>query len=905
MPEALIRTKLHLPFTRQGLVSRPQLKKRIRQGVRGPLTLIAAPAGFGKTTLAASYASESEMPLAWLSLDKDDNQIERFLNYLVAALQAVAPTIGSEAAMLLSAVGRPPLDAIMTSLINDLDANAGEIALVLDDYQFISSQAVHERVAFLLQHCPATFHLVIVTRSDPPLPLARLRARGQIVELRAADLRFTKTEAAQFLNDVIGLGLDSESIAALDVRTEGWIAGLQMAAVSLRDRRDIPGFIAGFTGSNRFILDYLMEEVLARQPQTIQHFLLYTSILNRLTAPLCDFILAIDDLPEPDDEGWSDSQFASNNPSASVLESLERANLFLVPLDDERIWYRYHHLFADMLRARLYQAQPDIVPLLHIQAAAWLEGEGLLPEAIQHLFAANEHGQAADLMERYGPAFLVQGDPSVLNMADSLQQEILLKQPKLALYLTWLLIVQGRIPKVLQILNGLMQQFAGAGSDSGQRWMQAVISTALAFLAPQSNEDALDLLPDYQILEEIPPEEPVLRNAADFLLGMTLGRCGKLDDALKVSLDSVRREKNSNGTQPIPTLAPLLTRLYLIQGRLHETASLCREFLDPLRERDMRFVNTAGSMKIDFGEVLYEWNRLQEAEQHIREGLRANEPWQNIMTDGFGLAALTRVLQAKGDCAGALQVVDRFETRLQGQSQPREFFEDLRTLRVRLQLASGDLENAAQWANRVVMNEDYRHYGEHFRLTLGQIYLAQGRFADVQQLLSGTRPPIAASSQISRQLETNLLLAAAVAGQGRPQEALSLIASSLATAEPEGYIRVFLNLGQPVRDLLAAYLRSGAPDHEQFAQTILDAFSHLPQVTTVDSGMDYLVESLSERELEVLQLISLGRTNKEIASQLYIAPGTVKAHTASIYRKLEVANRTEAVAHARQLGILP
>jgi LuxR family maltose regulon positive regulatory protein len=905
MPEALIHTKLHPPFTRQVLVARPQLKKRIQLGVRGPLTLIAAPAGFGKTTLAASYAAESEVPLAWLSLDKDDNQIERFLKYLVAALQAVDPTIGCEAAVLLSAVGRPPVEAIMTSIINDLDANAGEIALVLNDYQFISSQAVHERVAFLLDHCPATFHLVIVTRSDPPLPLARLRARGQVVEIRAADLRFTETEAAQFLNDVIGLGLDAESVAALDVRTEGWIAGLQMAAITLRDRRDIPGFIAGFTGSNRFILDYLMEEVLARQPQTIQHFLLYTSILNRLTAPLCDFILAIDDIPEPDEEGWSDSQFASKNPSASVLEFLERANLFLVPLDDERIWYRYHHLFADMLRARLHQAQPDILPLLHIQAAAWLEEEGLLPEAIQHLFAANEHSQAAGLMERYGPAFLIQRDPSVLNMADSLQQEILLTRPKLALYLTWLLIVQGRIPRALQLLNGLAKQLAGTGSDSGQRWMQTIVLSALAFLAPQSGKSALDLLPDYRLLDEIPPDEPVLRNAADFLLGMALGRRGKLDDALKVSLESVRREKNSNRMQPIPTLAPLLTRLYLIQGRLHEAASLCRQFLDPFQERDFRFVNTAGSMKIDLGEVLYEWNHLEEAERHIREGLQANEPWQNIMTDGFGLAALTRVLQAKGDYAGAMQVVDRFESRLQEQSQPREFFEDLHTLRVRVQLASGDLENPTQWASQVVMREDFKRYGELYRLTLGQIWLAQGRFANVEQLLAGTTPSIAASSQTSRQLESNLLLAAAIAGQGRQHEALSLFELSLATAEPEGYIRIFLNLGQPVRDLFAAYLRSGAPDHEQFARTIMDAFSHLPQVTTVNSRTDFLVESLTERELEVLQLISLGRTNKEIAGQLYIAPGTVKAHTASIYRKLDVANRTEAVAHARQLGILP
>ncbi len=361
MPETLLRTKLHPPFTRLGLVSRPRLIKQITQGLGGPLTLIAAPAGFGKTTLLASSVLDSDILVAWLSLDAGDNQLERFLSYLVAALREVDHTVGNEAAQLLAAVSQAPLDAILTSLINDLDAADEEIVLVLDDYQFIVNQAVHDGVAFLLEHCPKGFHLVIATRSDPPLPVARLRARGQAVELRADHLRFTRPEAAHFLNDVMDLRLDAESVAALEERTEGWIAGLQMAAISMRDRKHIHEFIEGFSGTNRFILDYLMEEVLDSLPPQIQDFLLYTSILNRLTAPLCDSILTIYEVPELEYERRPDSASLSSGQSASILDYLERANLFLMPLDDERIWYRYHHLFADLLRARLHQAQPALV----------------------------------------------------------------------------------------------------------------------------------------------------------------------------------------------------------------------------------------------------------------------------------------------------------------------------------------------------------------------------------------------------------------------------------------------------------------------------------------------------------------------------------------------------------------
>ena len=907
--DSLIRTKLRLPFTRPGLISRPRLQEQITQGLCGPLTLITAPAGFGKTTLVASCVAGCGMPVAWLSLDKNDNQAGRFLQYLVAALQTADNRIGSEAAQLIAGIQQAPPEAVLTSLINDLDSANTEMVLVLDDYQLISSQAVHDEVAFLLEHRPGAFHLVIATRSDPPLPLARLRARGLMVELRTADLRFTEPEAAQFLNDVMGLRLDAGSVAVLEERTEGWVSGLQMAALSMRDRKDVIAFIEGFSGTNRYILDYLLEEILASQPPEIQHFLLYTSILERLAAPLCDAILANDERPEPSDvDGEAHSVSLSLHPSASVLEYLERENLFLMSLDDERIWFRYHHLFADLLRARLYQAQPDLVPILHIRASTWLEQKGFVSEAIEHLFAAHEISQAADLIERYGPARWVERDPSVIQMADNLPPGMLIARPKIGIYQAWYLIVQGRIDKAFPLLSDMARQPIGA-ANSGQQWIETIVRLALVFLTPPASTPGIDPLPDPQVLEEIPADEVILRDVADILYGMTLERRGEIDRAAEYSLKCLQKMKTPIGALrheivAVPSLVPFLATIYLFQGRLHAAASLCREFLDPIKEKGI-LISSAGNMDVILGNVLYERNFLEEAEKYIRDGLQANEPWGNIMTDAFGLLALTHVLLARGDNARALQIVEKFETRIQGKFRPVEFSEDFRTLRVRVQLASGDLQSASFWADQIHLSEDYHLHQEYYRVTLARIRLAQGRFADVEEMLAGKPTLNLSGNRITRQIESNLLLAAAIAGQNRSPEALTLIESCLGLAEPEGYIQVFLDVGEPARELLTAYLKSDAPGHKLFAQKVLDAFSPLRGASSPGPQQDELIEPLSGRELEVLHLMALGRTNQEIGQQLVVARGTVKAHAASIFRKLDVTNRTEAVIRAQQLGILP
>lgn len=891
----IIRTKLRPPVTRRELVPRPRLLEQIACGLRGPLTLITAPAGFGKTTLVASTLSRCGLPVAWLSLDKNDNQAGRFLSYLIAALQTADDRIGAEAAQLMAGMRQATADAVLTSLINDLDTANLEIILVLDDYQLINSRDVHETVEFILEHCPKMFHLVIATRSDPPLPLSRLRARAQIVELRAADLRFNSSEAGQFLNEVMGLQLDPAAVTALEDRTEGWIAGLQMAAISIRDREDVLNFIDGFSGTNRYILDYLLEEVLSQQRPETQRFLLYTSILERLTAPLCDAVL----------RNCEASEIERDNGPSSIqqLDTLERENLFLVALDDDRIWFRYHHLFSDLLKARLQQSHPNLVPQLHIQAAAWLEQNGLIPEAIQQLVAAEDIDQAADLIERFGTGRWLESDLSVIQMAECLPYDQLLCHPKIGISLAWLLINQGLIGKALPLLKDLESSLSNGTGNSQQAWVLTIVRLALAFLGQRLPSIDMGPLPGDQEMDEIPAEEVVLRDAADVLYGMALARRGEWVHAIEFSEKRIHQQVLLYGNLTFPSLVPFLATMLLFQGRLHAASSLSRDYLIPIQSKGIR-ISSAGNLDVVLGNVLYEWNQLEDAEMHIREGLRANEPWGNIMTNGFGLLALTHVLIAREDYEGAQTCAEKLIDILQRQSTPVEFYEPLQTLKVTVQLARGDLKTVAEWADTVQRTDDYRLHPELYCFTLARIYLALGKFAEAEKILAGNPSPNGAGNQLSRNLEYMLMQAISMAGMQRLQQRLELVEQCLAMAKHEGYIRVFLNYGKSVRDLLAAYCRSEAPKHLLFANKILTAAASASRANAVNDQMSGMLEPLTERELEVLQYLADGKTNQQIADQLIVARGTIKAHAASIFRKLDAANRTEAVTRARQLGIL-
>ena len=907
--DLLIRTKLRLPFTRTELVDRPRLQEQIAQGLRGPLTLITAPAGFGKTTLVASCVAGRGIPVAWLSLDKNDNQAGRFLNYLVAALQEADHTIGNEAAQLAAAQQAPP-ETILTSLINDLDTTGREIALVLDDYQFINSQAVHEEVAFLLEHCPHTLHMLIATRSDPPLPLARLRARGQMVELRAADLGFTEPEAAQFLNDIMGLGLDAGSVTALEERTEGWIAGLQLAALSMRDRENVRGFIEGFSGTNRYILDYLLEEVLASQPLEIQRFLLCTSILERLTAPLCDAVLV-------DDEGFEGQ-------SASILEYLERANLFLAPLDDERSWYRYHHLFADLLRTQLQQSHEDQgVARYHLRAATWHEQNDLILEAIHHASMAADDEMVEQLIKRHYLEMMNRGEMSwVRSWVGSLSKETVYRRPWLCLYealnRSWF----GQLEEANVLLDEADKRIRAEDSAPDAQSMlgyHAYVKSRITAMQGDTRR-AIDLC--LTARENVPADKLDLQIDFSITLGYEYFLVGDFINANKILNETIRSGYTAKAINNPVAAYCLLARSQIYQGRLHEADDLLHKAAQLIYEAGGQYLGATGLVEVETAALLCEWNDVDAALVRLKRGLDYLPWWGKADDSCLATITLARIELARGNPAEAAGAIAKAARLVQIYGVFSEARSVVEAAQVKLWLAQGDWPAVDRWAaaldKRFSSRDPFRYEDELARITQARVVLARNKPDEAIRLLSRLQESAQVGGRAGRLIEIILLKALARQAAGDTRQALADLTASLTLAEPEGYVRVFLDEGPPMQRLLAKALSHvDAGSLRGYASRLLsqfDAAQHgvmaapekgSPAADRAASSGQALIEPLSQRELEVLQLIALGRTNQEIAQQLIVAPGTVKAHTASIYRKLDVANRTEAVARARQLGILP
>ncbi len=910
--DPLILTKLHPPHTRPGLVPRPRLLERLVQGLRGPLTLITAPAGFGKTTLAASLIASLDMPVAWLSLDKNDNQSVRFLNYVVAALQQADQNIGKEAAQLMAGMEHAPAEALLTSLINDLDAMDGEIALVLDDYQFINSQAVHEEVAFLLEHCPGRFHLLIATRSDPPLPLARLRACGQMLELRAVDLGFTESEAAQFLNDVMGLALDPDLIAVLEERTEGWIAGLQMAALSMRGRDDVDGFIRAFAGTNRFIMDFMLEEVLAREPLDVQVFLQQTSILGRLSGPLCEAL--------------------TGNPGAQeMLERLEKRNVFVVSLDEDRQWYRYHHLFADLLQARLLQSGSEPVERLFSRAARWCEQAGQINDAVEYAFAAYNYGHAADLVVQHWQTLINKGEiENIYLWLNALPDELVRENAPLSDTYCWILWLMGQInliePHLLDAERAwdklsVSKEFDRDNAAHAQ--LPASLAVLRAFVSRYHSEfetaiahaeRALDLLP-----ENLPPEANVqLKTMIYLALGSAYEGAGWLEKSVNAYSETIRLSRLNANVGGVAGITYRLIGVLRLLGRLHAADVACRDALMYIKEHGMARLPSAGILHIAVSEVLIEWNDLETAETHLAQGIELGKWGGRLDAVRNAAYALMRLRLAHQDGNGALAAVQEAQSAL-GESPSPLAKAELLALKARILVRQDALSDAAACITEALnlAGEDQGQTGEMTALAAVRVHLAQKKAHEAITQLTGALAVAQKSGRVGVVLELYLCRSLAFVQEGRLQEANSDLEQALALAEAEGFVRIFLDEGQPIQNLLAQWLADnpGNPLRD-YASRLLTQFEAELKIhsTTQEppSPLDprilanqALVESLSERELEVLDLMAEGMTNKEIARQLIVAAGTIKAHAASIYRKLDAANRTEAVARARQLGILP
>ncbi len=924
--EPLLKTKLHIPRLRAERVQRPHLTARLDASRHFPLTLVSAPAGFGKTTLLAEWATEvtdakatenattspsstrepsntQAVQVAWVSLDDGDNDSSRFLAYLVAAFRLLRPGLAPGADVVLGTPSPPVPERILTELLNDLEKTPGSFALVLDDYHVITAQAVHDAVTFLLDHLPPGLGLMIATRVDPPLPLSRLRARNQLLELRAADVRFTLDEAAAFLNTSMGLPLSADDIATLEARTEGWIAGLQMAALSLQHRPDTTEFIHAFSGSHRHILDYLVDEVLMRQSEDVQTFLLHTSILDRMCGPLCDAVL--------NDDRHTPGAFISSSRSQAILEYLDRANLFLVPLDDDRRWYRYHHLFADLLRAQLQQRQPEAVTDLHARASEWYEQAGFDNDAIEHAFLAQDFERAARLIERNFRDMWQRSDPRFLPFAQQLPEDAVRGRLWLRAYRAMLLITLGHLGQAEALLHDTEARRVTQWPRD-ERDAVALMGVGRVYIADLLGRPSSIIEVGEQALEIVSEDLPPLRNTIAYWLGIAYYLRGRFGDAERVWSDSLRRDWNSQTTNIIAPSVSKLARMRAIQGRLDDAENICRETLRLMEERGIAAFYIGGLVPIALADILRERNDLRSAEELARRGLEALQPWPSPNPRGSAYATLARIQRTTGDADGATRTLADMDRLTAGAMLTPDVRAERDAEQVRLWLRQGDRASVEAWTAQALATEDSRlaFRSELDHLTLCRVLLAQGEARRANTLLTRLAEAAEAGGRIGRLIEILALQAIALEQEGDAAQALAVLSRALALAEPEGYVRVFLDEGEQMAALLSrANVEYAARLRALFKDASSPVECHAPRQASAACIGDEeqpaaLVEPLSERELEVLRLLAAGLTTREIAARLFITPGTVKVHIHHIYGKLDVQNRVQAIARARELRLL-
>jgi LuxR family maltose regulon positive regulatory protein len=911
------------------MVSRSRLIKELNAGLPGQsghfahkLTLISAPAGFGKTTLLSEWTATAGRPVAWLSLDEGDNDPTRFWVYFVAALRTIPSLsetgVGESALAMLQSPQPPSMETVLPALINDIaavsqhDHDGPSYVLILDDYHEIEAQPIHEGIAFLLDNQPRQLHLVLSTRADPPLPIARLRGRGQLTELRQTDLRFTHDEAAAFLNTCVGLNLSAKDVAALEARTEGWIAGLQMAAVSMRNQEDVARFIRAFTGSDRYILDYLVEEVLHREQESVQTFLLQTSILDRLTGPLCDAILVsgVEEQQRGGDHGTSVPQTPISASGQEILEYLERNNLFVVSLDNERRWYRYHHLFADLLQHRLQQAQPDMVPLAHSRACAWYEHNGLIAEAIDHAIAAGDAEWAARLVEQAAESTMLRSEfATLLRWVEALPQDLLRTRPRLCVYQALAMVFGGQ---PLDIAQSCLQQAVEADVDGS---IAGDVTAFRALMAAYRGEREQSANLAQRALELLPEESLFFRSFVTGFLGLAHLYSGEIEPATRAFKEAVRVSQKT-GNLTISVLARChLAELAMLQGKVDEAEALYEQAVDIATDDRGQPQPIAGVALIGLGRLEAERYNLEAATRHLTEGIELTEKWGEAGAIS-GYTGLARVRQSQGDERGALEAVQTAQ-RLAEKFDAMDVDDiGVGLCEARLWIAQGNIKAVDRWIeerdldrdlNLEMLKEEIRTAHSLYRFseyaTMALVRVAQGRPGDA---LSVLRPLLQAAEDagwVAYCMEVSATEALALQAQGNTAQALAALERALSTAEPGGFVRTFAEKRPGMAELLYQAAAQGiVPEH---AGRLLAA---LPEPEAPDLFQEMpadMVEPLSKREHEVLQLIAEGLSNREIAHKLFLSMSTVKVHTYNIYGKLGVHSRTQAVAKARALGILP
>ncbi len=893
MSTLLLTTKLHVPPARQGRVPRPRLNRRLDGGLRlgHRLTLVSAPAGFGKTTLLSDWIGRHEGPVAWLSLDDQDNEATRFWTYLVAALQRVHADLGQDTLNFLQAAQPPAAQTILNPLLNEIAGLAQSlptagIVLVLDDYHLISTPQIHEGIAFLLEHQPQNLHLVISTRADPPLPVFRVRARGQLTELRSDDLRFTPDEATAFLNTVMGLDLTPEDVEALGARTEGWIVGLQLAALSLQGRADAHQFITGFTGSHHYILEYLTEEVLARQTEPVRRFLLQTSILDRLCGPLCDSVMGSEQTARSAGPQTVTTQPPSSPPAGTggqeMLKQLDQANLFVIPLDEQRLWYRYHRLFADLLRKLLRQQMaPQQLVELQRRASTWHEDNGSLDEAVLYALQAEDYERVVHLVEQAALAGRLESRlTTMLRWLEQVPEEMLLLRPRLRIYQAWALVINEQLDLAQQVLR--------------------------------ESSDALQSMPSS-------PETDAVRDELDALLALVEGMASALasayggedlEETFQAAL-AVREKALATGNVFLAGHATNgLAMGKFHQGRLSEAAEYYRQLVDLGMQGPASQLPLAAVGQVGLASVCLERNELEAAARHLDEGLRLGQ--HRLGTNTLVSAAVTRsrLRQYSGDREEAFKTLDEAE-QLGHVRDSAPATHRLARQRAWLTLAAGDLDEA----DHLVRHLDGPFGGiapapfhEAQQIFQARIHLGRGQAELALTVLDQIEPVAEAAGRCGRIIEIRLLKALALQAQGWTSAALSMLVRSLGLAEPERYVRIYLDEGAAVAALLETLCQSqGIPSHlQRYAQGLLEALDSSSR-EIVESRVPVptpgMVEPLTRRERQVLHLMVAGLSGPEIAEELVVAYSTVRSHVKSIYGKLDVHSRHEAIERAKALNL--
>jgi LuxR family maltose regulon positive regulatory protein len=935
MSTPTLATKLYIAPPRPNVVLRPRLIEQLNKGHPSGrrLTLISAPAGFGKTTLVSEWIDdcrllnadwESEQTIltpqsktpalhaarprgagvgnlkfAWLSLDEGDSDLARFLMYFVSALQTIAPKLGEGVLSALLAA-QPPTEALLTTLLNELAALPERVILVLDDYHTLDSQPIDQALTFLIDHLPPQLQLVITTREDPQLPLARLRARGQLTEVRAADLRFTPSEAAEFLNHAMGLGLSADDIAALETRTEGWIAGLQLAALalqgplSMQGRSDAAHFIGSFTGSHHFVLDYLLEEVLQQQSEDIQSFLLRTSILDRLCGPLCEAVLS-----------------TSAGSGQDTLEYLERANLFIVPLDNERQWYRYHRLFADLLRQRLPQAVSNVAEY-HVCASQWHEANGYMAEAFHHAVAAKDFARAADVAEQAWPSMEDTFQTAAwVGWIKQLPENVIRTRPVLCMQIGRAFSDAGEPETSERYLQHAERGLAGTANRAEFKPLPGNIALTRAYNA-QVQGHVADTVKYAELAQQLIPEEDVYRRAqAAITLELTHWASGNLTAAHRALDDWMNAMRQTGNVVFIIASGFAVADIQIAQGRLREALRTYEQSVQLADEAGPEAQAITAHHQLGLALLYHE---MDNAEAFARHWQQADEVGRRTTLVDWPYrwhVAQAHVKQAEGNSDAALELLD--EAKRVYIKNPVPDVRPIEAVKAEVYLRQGRLGKAQAWARERSLSptDEINYLREFEHITLARILMAEGSNQQASELLERLRQAAEAQDRLGSVIEISIVQALAHRAQGNTPAAFASLDRALTLAEPEGYVRIFVDEGEAMRWLIVEcrlliekQTREGHKPIE-YVNKLLAAFPR-PAVTqsAIKDQQSETLDPLSPRELEILRLIAQGLSNQEIADRLFLALSTVKGHTRLVFDKLQVQRRTEAVARARELGWL-